>query len=162
MSKNTTLLAAEIVARLDGSAHESPTNRADLVQRLIEDALRPVGPAPTVTICAWCDRDKSASRAVGALGYAVSHGMCDRHQKEFVERSERPRWRPIATAPRDGTYVLLAGPSGYVTTPLRVEVCKHDAEYRPLNPWVTHSGDHFTDGGAEPTHWMPLPEAPAA
>ena len=41
--------------------------------------------------------------------------------------------------------------------PLRVEVCKYDAEYRPLQPWVTHSNDSFMDGGKAPTCWMPLP-----
>lgn len=69
-------------------------------------------------------------------------------------------WRPITEAPRDGTYILLAGPSGYVGTSLRVEVCRYDAEYRPLQPWVNHSNDSFLDGGSEPTHWMPLPAPP--
>jgi hypothetical protein len=66
-------------------------------------------------------------------------------------------WRPLTTAPHDGTYVLLAGPSGYIGTPLRVEVCKYDAEFRPRQPWVNYAGDSFTEGGSEPTLWMPLP-----
>jgi hypothetical protein len=70
-----------------------------------------------------------------------------------------PAWRDIDSAPRDGTFILLAGPSGYVTTPLRVEVGRYDAVYRPLNPWVTFSNDAFTDGGEPPTLWMPLPAA---
>lgn len=65
---------------------------------------------------------------------------------------------PIETAPKDGRYILLFGPSGYVGTPLRCEVARYDSEYRPLNPWQTHSNDAFTDGGGEPTHWMELPE----
>ena len=68
------------------------------------------------------------------------------------------QWQPINTAPRDSTFVLLAGPSGYNTTPLRVEVGRYYAEYRPLNPWQNHSNDAFTDGGEPPTLWMPLPE----
>lgn len=68
-------------------------------------------------------------------------------------------WQPIETAPKDGTYILLAGPSGYTTTPLRVEVCCYDAEYRPRQPWVNHANDSFMDGGAAPTLWMPLPES---
>jgi hypothetical protein len=64
---------------------------------------------------------------------------------------------PIETAPRDGTYVILFGPSGHIGTPLRAEVCNYDAVYRPRNPWVTHAGDAFTDGGEAPTFWMPLP-----
>jgi hypothetical protein len=69
----------------------------------------------------------------------------------------KTKLRPISTAPRDGTYVLLFGPSGFTTTPFRCAVGHYDPEYRPLNPWQTHSDDAFTDGGEEPTHWLPLP-----
>lgn len=69
-------------------------------------------------------------------------------------------WRPIDTAPKDSSYILLAGPSGYTTTPLRVVVCRWDAEYRPLQPWVNHANDSFMDGGEEPCYWMPLPKPP--
>lgn len=68
-----------------------------------------------------------------------------------------PELQPISTAPKDGTYVILFGPSGYTTTPLRCAVCHYDPEYRPSYPWVTHSDDSFLDGGDPPTHWMPLP-----
>ena len=70
------------------------------------------------------------------------------------------QWQPISTVPKDGRYILLAGPSGYSTTPLRVEVCRWYPEYHPLSPWINHSNDDFTDGGSQPTHWMPLPEPP--
>ncbi len=55
--------------------------------------------------------------------------------------------RPIETAPKDGTYIILLAPSGYRTTPWRAEVGHWDGEYRPLSPWQTHSNDSFTDGG---------------
>ncbi len=77
-----------------------------------------------------------------------------------VAHAPNAGWLPIDTAPRDGTWILLAGPSGYGSTPLRVEVCRYDPDYRPLNPWQTHSNDAFTDGGPEPTHWLPLPTVP--
>jgi len=54
--------------------------------------------------------------------------------------------KSIETAPRDGRYILLFGPSGYITTPLRCEVCRYDAEYRPLQPWINHASDSFEDG----------------
>lgn len=65
--------------------------------------------------------------------------------------------KPIETAPKDGTYILLFGDSGYATTPLRCVVCHYDAEYRPLQPWVTHSCDSFEDGGGPPLYWCELP-----
>jgi hypothetical protein len=63
--------------------------------------------------------------------------------------------QPIETAPRDGTYILLFGDSGYMGTPLRASVGHWDAEYRPRHPWQTHSNDAFEDNGGPPTHWMP-------
>lgn len=65
--------------------------------------------------------------------------------------------QPIETAPKDGTYVLIFGDSGYTTTPMRCEVCRYDIEYRPLSPWINHANDNFEDGGNAPQWWYPLP-----
>jgi hypothetical protein len=72
------------------------------------------------------------------------------------EDTQSPTWQPIETAPRDGSYVLVAGKSGYSSTPLRVEVCRweHDG-------WRNHAHDWFTDGGEESHLWAPLPKAPS-
>lgn len=72
---------------------------------------------------------------------------------------EYQRWRPIETAPRDGTYFLVAGNSGYMTTPLRVEVCRYDAQFRRDTSWINHANERFSDGGDHPTVWMPLPDS---
>ncbi len=65
-------------------------------------------------------------------------------------------WQPIETAPRDGTRILLFQPE---------EISRGRVLHRAvLGHWVAcaHSG-WVSDGlqHAEPTHWMPLPEAPA-
>jgi hypothetical protein len=52
-------------------------------------------------------------------------------------------WQPIETAPRDGTPILTWGPEF---------MCPCD------NYWL--SGGWYEYG--EPTHWMPMPEAPIA
>lgn len=61
--------------------------------------------------------------------------------------------RHISTAPLD-RYIILFGPSGYTSTMFRAEICRwsHDR-----GDWVNHANDRFTDGGAEPTHWMEIP-----
>lgn len=66
--------------------------------------------------------------------------------------------QPISTAPRDGTYVLLFGDSGHSTAPFRCEVCRYDAAYRKLQPWLNHWNDSFEDCGAPATHWLPIPK----
>ena len=65
--------------------------------------------------------------------------------------------KDIQSAPKDGQYILLFGDSGYSTTPLRCEVCRYDAEYRPLQPWVNHANDSFEDGGSAAKYWCELP-----
>lgn len=78
-------------------------------------------------------------------------------------------WKPIETAPKDGTRVLLAP---YMMTahwefgddnwqfhvvPMKADFTIHyDAEEcAPMFYCVSHQ-----TYGIEPTHWMPLPEAP--
>lgn len=63
-------------------------------------------------------------------------------------------WQPISTAPLD-RYILVAGPSGYSSTPLRVAVCCWAESH---GNWRNHAFDSFTDGGPEPLWWMELPK----
>lgn len=62
---------------------------------------------------------------------------------------------------RDGSpyrWVILWGPSGYSTTPWRCEVGRKappDAKF--AGRFVDHSGECFTDGGADATHFSELP-----
>lgn len=61
-------------------------------------------------------------------------------------------WRPIASAPKDGTRVLLYRPNWAEHTVV--------AWYHALgSEWAAVNG---FDVAGEPTHWMPLPPAPPA
>ena len=64
--------------------------------------------------------------------------------------------QPISTAPKDGSFIIIFGPSGYTSVPVRCEVCRWEGDRRYHN-WRTYAGDAFTDSGEEPTHWMPIP-----
>jgi hypothetical protein len=104
---------------------------------------------------------KETIEKLKSLASRLKHDRWDKAWQADISSAisllESMGWREVESAPKDGSYILLAGPSGYSTTPLRVEVGRYDAEYRPFNPWVTFSNDAFTDGGEPPTHWMPLP-----
>lgn len=63
-------------------------------------------------------------------------------------------WLPIETAPKNGSFVILGGPSGYMNTPIRCEIARWSDD---RESWVNHSNDRFTDGGEEATCWMALP-----
>ncbi len=55
-------------------------------------------------------------------------------------------------------WVILWGPSGYVTTPWRCEVGRRaPSDYKFAGRFVDHSGECFTDGGEDATHFSELP-----
>jgi hypothetical protein len=72
-------------------------------------------------------------------------------------------WRPIETAPRDGSVVLAYRHDAGVFTMHYVEEDAHTSSY--MNPpegdcyWFTTGGDDLTDD--MPAHWRPLPDPPA-
>ena len=76
----------------------------------------------------------------------------------YAKENIKMEWQKIETAPKDGTYILLLGDSGYTTTPHRVMVGCYAEGYR--DDWINHANDRVTDGGSPPTHWAPLPQAP--
>lgn len=79
-----------------------------------------------------------------------------------VEANCVPQWQPIETAPRDGTYILVATEHGSW-------VAKYQAVFQsgfvPDNPWrsmmLNHDHIKRKHRTQQPTEWMPLPSAPA-
>lgn len=65
--------------------------------------------------------------------------------------------RPISTLTEDDGYVLLIGDSGYSSYPERAIVGRYAPKYHPSNPYVDYSGQSFSEGGTEVTHWIPIP-----
>lgn len=82
------------------------------------------------------------------------------------QRDEATSWRPIETAPMDGTVVMLYG-DGRVTCGSWIAEqditvsdhvgCYPSGETTPAY-WQSHDGG-FTEEHP-PTHWMPLPQPP--
>lgn len=130
-----------------------------------------------------------------ALGYARNRGLYlgprEEHAKivqeeieiiralalmpSLIERVREMEWQPIETAPKDGTEILLYGPSSYgprVTVghwmtdkecQIRTGDCGGDCrcdEYEYCDPiWTSWDGGFTTEWPC--THWMPLPNPPA-
>ena len=69
-------------------------------------------------------------------------------------------WQPIATAPRDGTTILVYG------QPTSTEMVRFKRPGIHSAAWDTIDGAFCLTGGTwegpfiEPTHWLPLPSAP--
>ena len=70
-------------------------------------------------------------------------------------------WLPIATAPKDGTKILVFCPWLGVCGPATWDVCQHAKKPRPF--W-THWGERIWGTSRvredQPTHWMPMPAPP--
>lgn len=73
-------------------------------------------------------------------------------------------WRPIKTAPKDGTWVIIYDP--YFVTEMPVSIGTYmTADERDTcgrfkkGEWLLFEWDGMPSS-ANPTHWMPLPEAP--
>lgn len=71
------------------------------------------------------------------------------------------KWRSIDTAPKDGSYILLANEHGsWVGTWKPVFV----SGFRPDNPWSSMMLNHRhmkRFASIVPTHWQPMPPAPS-
>ena len=72
-----------------------------------------------------------------------------------------PQWRPIKTAPKDGTLVDIWGVN-------HLSYDKHSSrkvnvKFGPVQDWMGRKRDDWQHGRGEdyePTHWMPIPAPP--
>lgn len=71
-------------------------------------------------------------------------------------------WQPIATAPRDGTPVLVVrGGRISISSYYHRQTYEFGKLVRTHEGWSYESGALFGWTPPEPTHWMPLPDLPA-
>jgi hypothetical protein len=81
------------------------------------------------------------------------------------------KWKPIKTAPKDGTYILIYNPpraNDYEDEGIYIACWKQESYiiYRENDPWCwCVFGTYQDEQGGEitiqnPTHWMSLPTPP--
>lgn len=96
------------------------------------------------------DRDKALAKADAVLAL-------------FPVEAGDVGWRPIDTAPRDGTPILVARPTVFLVEEGWHVVRWDEHPYCDGNAWVCHDGKQDTPlRGPDPTHWQPLPSPPLA
>jgi hypothetical protein len=78
--------------------------------------------------------------AGGVAGRAVRQGVQGVSGRVLAEGCGMSDWKPIETAPMDGTHILVL----------------HEGMTRPIISWVTELDVGYYKGSV----WMPLPEPP--
>lgn len=111
-----------------------------------------------------------ADRFVDAAGSESGHAeeMADiarsalRAAVEALAASAQPAgWRPIETAPKDGTHVLVWPPTwNGLSSCARWDADEYAKRPRPLWRRNDDLGRVLVSRGTAPTHWMPLPAPP--
>lgn len=109
-----------------------------------------------ITITAWNtrhgagDADRSAELTTAWMAGA-----------ESVRERAAEAWRPIESAPRDGSYILVCNSHGSWIAKYQHF---YPSGYRPSSPWASMmlNHDHIERPGRfdHPTHWRPLPAPP--
>jgi hypothetical protein len=127
----------------------------DIIERLRKGA--------THGVLIPCEDLTEAADEIDRLRRVVSF----RQRAERLSDQAQSAWRPIETAPRDGTVILLGNvgseprPAYYGLAP-RSFGAGADKRF----PWTfldcTNGVNHCTDDELGPTHWMPLPAPPSA
>lgn len=78
-----------------------------------------------------------------------------------IEQPQAAGWRPIETAPRDGTRILVTNGFGVWFAEWRPVA---PSGFRFADPWFSTMLNHNHISEAHrhkaPTHWQPLPEPP--
>lgn len=99
-----------------------------------------------------------ARNAVALIGWAttldgepprdIALRYVDQSAARIAELQSLTAWRPIDTAPRDGTRVLLYVPDWHFAS-------KYQEGF-----WSGSYWESFDGTSCAPTHWLPLPAAP--
>jgi hypothetical protein len=111
-------------------------------------------------IIAIADETQTAESRDGDYILPISFARAIEREVRLSAVREARNWQPIATVPMDGSEVLL-----YLQAPFTRVV-----KARWFDVWENWIEGEFPDpqdeycgiGSRVPTHWMPVPEAPAA
>ena len=152
------------------------TDPMELVRRLESNAPLPICPYDRRSPEYWTTNDTDPCRFCGTKNEEGAPDLCrGADTRLFTEAAacirEMVEWRPIETAPRDGSAILIAphmdvawwdhGAECWATNviPLNGDrTIADDWKARPVMMFEQYAHNF----GIEPTHWLPLPPAPGA
>lgn len=93
----------------------------------------------------------------------TDHEWRERHEQQaarIAEMEAAQAWRPIETAPKDGTEILAHCPHDQIHAgEPHIIIVRYNSN-RHATGWYDQSLDGDGRRVDRPTHWMPLPPAP--
>lgn len=117
-------------------------------------------------------RDMYTVSGIDEADLAMLHEAADTLLSQEAKKDRDDGWQDIATAPKDGTEILLrrgerVGAAAWVEWEKRASEYHANGTY--LGEYVQDGGASWTigldgnswDGERKPTHWRPLPAPPA-
>jgi hypothetical protein len=107
-------------------------------------------PVPLAEQIAWIRRRaKDAAESPNVWAWETTETKT-RYHRAILATLEAAQWRPIETAPKDGSTVLLY-------------FADHSLAYPMIGTgfWDGVTGQWWNKAWNEATHWMPLPDPPA-
>jgi hypothetical protein len=105
--------------------------------------------------------DRYCGRAERWAGHDGEHEFVS--LADLLAKTRAPEWRPIESAPKDGTAILIYGPELLREIDGHCAVARWQATGSNSIAWWTISEGKcgpFDLRGPSPTHWMPLPAPP--
>lgn len=154
---------AECMMRMEWIANGAADDDDDLNANVENDAafIAAANPAVVLALLSEIEGLKAeVERWHSAYEIAHDQAMANGSALSALRTQAPDSWRPIDTAPKDGTELFLW------CGRLKVGSWRVDEGFASKEPmWLDDSYDDFSCGFAStpiyPTHWMPLPAAPA-
>ena len=96
-------------------------------------------------------------RKMEASNYEEWSSVIPKHKLVIAALQAYTPWQPFETAPKDGTPILCFIPDEHFSSATGVELIW----WEPAISGWTQDGDDVKGFYRRPTHWMPVPAAPA-
>ncbi|MEV5054629.1 Lar family restriction alleviation protein [Agrobacterium radiobacter] len=153
----------------DGDGDMDDDAREQIIERLLAAWQRSALSAQVQDVAGWQDEEKLTPKQAWTILCETpditspeeypDHALITFEQlQSYMERAHNPvAWQDISTAPRDGTKILMRG-GAYHGVPF--PGYWNPSSFAPDRPWVSVVNDSRLYEHV-PTHWMPLPAAPA-
>lgn len=150
------IVAASEVERASWLSNDHPTVQA-FVRHRLAFSTPAASDAEGITDAAdLLDRYASFIRTVKADDLELHPYLPEVERVAEALRAGRG-WKPIESAPKDGTWIITAGGGADFGMPMKwcERVGAWECDALMLEDW-----DNQAEGYSRPTHWMPLPATP--